>query len=287
MPNWRFWEPSSTPPEPAPPERAAVPGRAPLPPPRQIAQAADPAAAAKLTALRRRRESMVYDLERAEAARRPDNPWSERIALLDESQATVTQDLAELAAEPHQPSWPLPPTPVTDIWSEATEPVTVTFRIGDEAFQFAEAIDWDQRGGPVVRGDLQQLAGDATRLVPADTPPERRAALAQHLVDSVYAFAVGLRDRVLEGEAPPASITLADLAEPCPICGGWQEWTGACPECAARVYRRQRLRAEAARITAERAAEEEDRHKWSERLPQARRRLADLDAEIAKLTDPA
>jgi hypothetical protein len=44
------------------------------------------------------------------------------------------------------------------------------------------------------------------------------------------------------------------------------------------------LEAEAQRLLTERDAEIEDRVKWAERLPIARRRLADVDADIAALT---
>jgi hypothetical protein len=67
------------------------------------------------------------------------------------------------------------------------------------------------------------------------------------------------------------------------VCGDWLDWRGRCDTCATRAYRRQTLRAEAARLAQERDDEEEDRHKWAERFPVARKRLADLDADIAKL----
>lgn len=285
MPNWRFWERKRGPTAPAEPS-SSVTSRG-LPPPRHAPLPADPALAAKLAALRRRREGMRYDLERAEAAHRPENPWTERIALLDESLATVAADLRALDAQPPLPSWPLPPVPIEAIAVESADPVTLTFRIGDQAFRFAEETDWDQRGGPVVKGDLRQQDGDATRLVPADVPADRRRALADHLVESVIVFATDLRDRAVDGAPllPPGKErpTLADLAEPCLECGGWREWGGRCETCAQRAYRRQRLQAEAERLERERAEQEEERAKWAERRSVARRRLADVEAEIAKL----
>src|SRR5688572_19651211 len=80
-PRWRFWEKQPPPAEPAPP----APPKTLRPPRWQSPPLADPAQQQKLDQLRRRRETIVYDLERAEAARVPDNPWQERIALLDES----------------------------------------------------------------------------------------------------------------------------------------------------------------------------------------------------------
>jgi hypothetical protein len=203
--------------------------------------------------------------------------------LLDRSLATVEDDLRALAAIPPLPAIALPETPITEIDVRLEEPVSVAFTIGPERFRWEEEIDWDQRGGPVVRGQFQQRAGDAAALVPDDFPPDRREALARHLADSVAVFAVDLRNRALEGGPFPAQATLADLARPCPECGGWRDWRGHCDTCAARAYQRQTLQAEAARLAQEREAEEEDRHKWAERLPVARRRLTDVDAEIAAL----
>jgi hypothetical protein len=247
----------------------------------------DPAQQARLDQLRHRRDGIEYDLERAESARQPDNPWQERIALLDESLATVEADLAALASLPPEPSVPLPATPITAIEATGGEPAAVRFQIGPEQFEFAEETDWDQRGGPVVRGELRRRAGDAASLIPATTPDELRLALAAHLVDSVTVFATDLRDRTLDGEPLPQNPTLADLARPDPECGGWLDWRGASATCARRTWQRQQLQAEAQRLTSERETELEDRAKWAERLPIARRRLTDIDAEIAKLTGAA
>ena len=173
--------------------------------------------------------------------------------------------------------------PIADIAARPGPEAAARFTIGDEPFSFVEETDWDQRGGPVVRGQLKQEAGDAAQLVPATVPPDRRQALADHLAASITAFATDLRDRALDGAPPPDNVTLADLAEPCPVCGNWREWGGVCPTCARRAYQRQQLDEEAVRIAREQDAEAEDRHLWAERLPVARRRLADVDAEIARL----
>jgi hypothetical protein len=245
--------------------------------------AADPAQQARLDQLWRRREMAAYDLGRAEQARQPDNPWRERMDLLDRSLATIEEDLRALDAIPPLPSFPIPETPITDIAVDREEPLEISFTIGPQRFRWEEEPDWDQRGGPVVRGDLQQRSGDAAALVPPEVPADRRDALATHLADSVGVFATDLRDRALEGEPLPERPTLADLARPCPECGGWRDWRGHCDACATRAWQRQNLSAEAARIAQERDEEEEDRVKWAERLPLARKRLADVDAEIAQL----
>jgi hypothetical protein len=250
---------------------------------RRLPPAADLAQQPRLDALRRRRDMAAYDLERARAAHDPENPWQERIDLLDSSLATIEDDLRALDAVRPLPVVPLPEMPITEIEVQSDEPASVAFTIGPERFLWEEEIDWDQRGGPVVRGQMQQRSGNAAALVPADVPADRREALARHLADSATVFALDLRDRALEGELLPAQPTLADLARPCPECGDWLDWKGHCGVCAERAWRRQSLLVEAARLTQERDAEIEDRHKWAERFPVARKRLADLDAEIAGL----
>src|SRR3954471_10996889 len=143
--------------------------------------ASDPAMQGRLDALRRRRDMAAYDLERSEAARRPDNAWRERMDLLDQSLATIEADLRALESEARSGSFPLPETPVMSINVNPREPVSVEFTIGAEHFRWEEEVDWDQRGGPVVRGLLRQRTGRAAALVPAETPPGLRDALARHL----------------------------------------------------------------------------------------------------------
>jgi len=245
--------------------------------------AADPALQGRLQALQQRRDMAAYDLERAVAARQPENPWRERMALLDLSLATIEDDLRALDTTPRLTPIPLPETPITGITVNLEEPVSIAFAIGPEHFLWEEEADWDQRGGPVVRGQVQQRSGNAAALVPKGIPADRREALEQHLTESVTVFTLDLRDRALDGEPLPAAPALADLARPCPECGNWLDWRGHCASCATRAWRRQNLRQEAIRIAQERDEEEADRYKWAERLSVARKRLADIDAEVAKL----
>jgi hypothetical protein len=237
----------------------------------------------RLNRLRRRREMILFDVEQAEAALRPDNPWQERAALLTEALETIDADRQALAQEPATPSPALPPTPIIDIDVHPTDEASVAFRIGDERFHYQEAVDWAERGTTVVRGDLRHQAGDPAALVPSGLDAETAERLIAFLTDSLYAFAVDLRDRALRGESSPEHVTLADLAKPCSDCGGWTDWKGICPECQRRNWRRQQLDNEARRLLDERAQELDDLAQWAERLPVARRRLADVDAEIAAL----
>jgi len=249
-----------------------------------IPVARDPETQRALDQLRRRRETLVFDVERAISATQPDNLWRERIDLLRDSLASVEADLAALDQEVGVAGGLPPATPIVAVVTTADAPMVVRFTIGGESFEFQEEIDWDQRGGPVVRGDLRQREGDVARLALGDLPIAQRVGLVQHLGESVLVFATDLRDRTLNQEPLPVSATLTDLARPCPECGGWRDWGGTCAACARRAFRRQSLRAEAGRLTKEREEETAEWRKWAERLPIARRRLADADAEMAKLT---
>src|SRR5688572_14413162 len=82
---------------------------------RRRPSAADPAMQSRLDALRQRRDMAAYDLERALLARQPENPWRERMELLDRSLATIEDDLRALDATPPLPPLSLAETPITDI----------------------------------------------------------------------------------------------------------------------------------------------------------------------------
>ncbi|CAA9540644.1 MAG: hypothetical protein AVDCRST_MAG49-822 [uncultured Thermomicrobiales bacterium] len=258
-------------------------GAVPLPSRARPGQPAGAERERRRTELLRRRDAVLYDIEQGELALSPDNPWQERIDLLTESLATVAADRKALDAATARPTHPLPPAPVESIVVAAGDQAEVTFRIGGEVFRFAEEIDWDNRGGMVVRGDLRHEAGDAAAIVPPDTPPDLRGALADHLAGSLAVFAIDLRDRALAGDPPPVAVTLADLARPDPEVGGWRDWHGNNPVRSEREHRRQQLRAEADHLETERTAEAEQRHTLADRLPIARRRLADIDDDLAAL----
>ncbi|MFT4037577.1 MAG: hypothetical protein QM692_05305 [Thermomicrobiales bacterium] len=271
--------------------KTETPAEATTPPPqpdssgivRRQRPAADPAMQQRLDTLRRRRDMAAYDLERAESARLPENQWRERIDLIDRSLETIEADLAALEAIPPRPVFALPETPLSDVAVSLDEPVSVSFTITGEPFRWEEEIDWDQRGGPVVRGDLRQHTGDVAAILPPGVPAARREDLLRHLAESVTVLAVDLRDRALEGQPLPEGITLADLARPCPTCGDWLDWRGSCATCAHRAWQRQTLRQEGNRLAQERDELEDDRAKWAERLPVARKRMADVEADLAAL----
>lgn len=282
---WRFWEKDDKSSRSS--GTAAVesqPSRAPRQRSSSGPETSDPAAERRIAQLRRRRDAILFDVHQGEVAQQPQNPWQERIDLLEEALASVDADERALEATPKQPSTPLPPTPISNIRVNADEPAKVDFAIGDEPFHFSEEIDWDERGGAVVRGDLRQRTGFVDNLLATDFPEQLRAAAIQHLTDSIAVFATDLRDRALSGQPLPSDVTLADLARVCGECGGWTDWHGRCPDCTARDLKRNALKAEAARLQAEQARESEERHRLAEALPIARRRLAAVDAELASLT---
>ncbi|MEJ7761928.1 MAG: hypothetical protein WKF80_03965 [Thermomicrobiales bacterium] len=236
----------------------------------------------------RRREGLRFDVEQGELARHPENPWAERVTLLNETLATVAADREALDRAPRIPGWAVPPVPVEAIAVRTGDLVTVAFAVAGERFTFEEAPDWDQRGGPVVRGDLRPVSGSTETVVSAlvGVPDGEHDALVAHL-DGLLSFAADLRDRALAGTPLARHVSLADLAAPCPECGGWRDWLGNCPRCAARDAARRSLRQEEERIMVERDAEMEIRHRLTERLPLARRRLADIEAELVALAPGA
>jgi hypothetical protein len=253
---WRFWERDDSPPtEPAttavqhPPVAPHARGFH-APPPRDLPMSPtlSPDENDKLARLRRRRDAVIYDVEQAESATQPDNPWQERIALLGEAVAAVERDRDALAALPARSGIPIASTPITNLRVSAETPASVSFDVGPEHFDYAEDIDWAERGTQLVRPELVPRTGDPTTLVPPAFPPDRRDELLDHLTASLFVFATDLRDRTLNDRALPATPTLADLARPCDECGGWQDWHGTCAECQRRTWRRHELDAEEARL---------------------------------------
>lgn len=229
----------------------------------------------------RQRLAIQYDIEQGTLASEPENPWTHRIELLTEALGTVEDDLKAEAESPPQPFHPLPPTPITNITVEKDNGIAVSFTIGGRAFNYAETLDWAERGRQVAQPEFRATRSDVETLIPEETPPELSGPLKRHLTDSLAVFATDIRDRVLENEPLPQETTLADLARECGICGGWADWRGRCDACTNRKARVQSLRLEQNRLLRERANEAEERHRLAERLPIARRRLADLEAEIA------
>lgn len=277
-------------PQPDPEEPAGEDAKAALPPhlaERFGARRREPGSPAeelrrRLARLRNQQQATRYDIEQGELAIEEDNPWKQRIGLLGEALETVEADYRAAEAVAPGPFHPLPDTPIDGMDVAVENDVArVRFAIGDERFVYEEPLDWAERGHQITRSELVRVAGDPAALVPADTPAALRDELLRHLTGSIFVLATVLRDRTLDEEPLPEEITLADLARPCPTCGGWTDYRGRCQYCARRAARLQELFRERDRLLNERAAEIEEQHRAAERLPLARRRLADIEREIA------
>jgi hypothetical protein len=285
MRSWKFWEKPSEESrrgqtESAPARRFSAKPRTDLINP---AAASDPAKAEQLARLRRRREAVLFDVEQSEMASSPDNVWQERVALIDEALASVRADRDRLRAERQPAGRRLQPTPIEDVSVAEGPPPAVSFRIGDERFQYEEELDWAERGFQLARSELQPRAGDPAKLIPASVQGAERDQLLDHLTGSLFVFASHLRDRALAGEPLPANATLADLAKPDTEHGGWLDWDGVSPVGTQKNIRLRALDAEEQRLLDERSRELEEMARLADRLPIARRRLANVDDEIAAL----
>jgi len=234
--------------------------------------------------LERRIADLRYDLELAESATREPNRWSERAAELTEAIDQARRDAeAVLVPTDPQPGLPLPPLPVTVEWLTLDEPAEVVFRVGDERFRYSEEIDWAERGHQKAEAVLQRTEGEVEALLPADLPTERRPELREHLAHGLGTLAALLREEGMTAEAA-SRLTLADLAQPCPVCGGWQDLRGRCPACQERTWAAAGLRADAARLLKERNDQLAEGRRWAERGPVLRRQLADAEAELVRLS---
>ncbi len=240
----------------------------------------------KLEGLRRQRMAILFDIEQGETAAAPDNPWTQRMALLTEAMATVEQDVSATSVVVPGPFVTLPETPIAIDGVTIDDVATVTFSIGDETFTYSEDPDWADRSRTITRGDLQRLTGQVDALLPSSTPGDLVDPLRLHLEESLLVLATDLRDATLDGEPLPTSPVLADLSRPCPTCGGWTDWRGTCQACAQRQAALAVLRREASRLLDERNTEADERHKLIEGLPLARRRLRDVEADLARLGEP-
>lgn len=234
-------------------------------------------------ALERRRMSIQFDIDQGELALDSENPWTHRIELLSEALVNVESELAASRIVVRQPFQPLPETPIDHIFVSEAEPYRVAFQIAGEEFTWQERLDWIERGGLLAQPEFVRESGDVSSLIGPDVANGMGDALRNHLEGSVTAFAVALRDARLNEASLPATATLADLARPCPVCGGWTEWNGHCNVCAVRKVQEQALFAERQHLMKERSAEAEERHRLGERLSWARRRMADIEQEIAEL----
>ena len=293
MPRWQFWKSD----EPADPALEATPTGADQP--RTASYGSPPPLRTPTSSvlsperrerrigdLIRRREGLLFDIEQGELALAPDNPWQERIGLLQEAIATIAADRSALASVAPEPTWLVPALPVSQLAVSGAEPSRVSFRVADQPFEYVEASDWDNRGGMVVRGDLRRTSGNpasiAAGAVPAP-PPDWQPILESALA----AYALAVRDATLGDAESPGARTLRDIIREDDEVGGWTNLHGTNNVRVRRAYHRQELRSEEERLRQELSREDEQRRTLTDRLPVARKRLATvMDDLIALGVDP-
>ncbi|MEJ7838038.1 MAG: hypothetical protein WKF81_04435 [Thermomicrobiales bacterium] len=244
---------------------------------------ASPDLQTKLSRLERNRLASLYDIEQGELAIQAGNPWQQRIQLLTEAMATVQADLNETKLIRRSPSSPPPDVSIEAIGAEIEPIAAVRFTIGEETFLYEEELDWSERGHQLAQSELQRRSGDVSQVIPEDAAGSLRDPLVRHLDESLFVFASDMRDRALDQLSLPQAVSLKDLAKPCPVCGGWTDWLGRCQACRQREAALQDLKREENRLLTERGREAEEQYRLKERLPIARRRLRDLDADIETL----
>lgn len=282
MPNWKPWKKN-----PSAEQVSALPGRTatagepiiPATGPRE--HAAPPSD--RIATLKRRRDGILFDVEQSELAQQPENPWRERIELLNQTIADIRRERDGLESFPRIER-PTPSNlPVTITQVAADDPAAVSFSIGNEPFLFESEIDWAERGTTISRNEIELRSGDASKFASPEWSESDRGEFTLRLNESLFIFASDLRNRVENGEALPGELSLADLISACPACGDWQLWGGFCPTCAERDRQRKSLDGEISSRLLEINAEEEERAKLADRLPIALRRLADVQSELKAL----
>jgi hypothetical protein len=244
---------------------------------------------------RQRRERRIrdlrYDIGQAESALRDDNRWNDRIEQINGAIEQTQRDIELALVAPSGragislPPWPVVITAVTVPTkqprmgaSSPPEPSEVGFRVGDTSFHYSEELDWAERGHQQIEPQLRRVHGDVAALMPESVPPERGHELREHLAHGLSTLASQIRDDTLDGKPLP-ELTLADLASPCPLCGGWRDLRGRCPACQEREWQAQHLRSELDRLIKERNEQLDDLQSMRDRLPVLRRQLLDAEAE--------
>lgn len=233
--------------------------------------------------LERRINDLRYDIGQAELARADSNRWTERVEGINQAIEQARRDVESVLTAP--PGWtpqPLPAWPVVVETVQPHEPAEVRLRVGEVPFHYSEALDWAERGHQKAPPELRRVDGEIDQLMPGSIPSERRAELRDHLAHGLATLVTQLRENALDGQPTPP-LTLADLASPCPTCGGWRDLKGRCPACQEREWQADHLRAEIDRLIKERNDQLEELAKFRDRLPVLRRQLADSEAELATL----
>lgn len=251
-------------------------GFVPPPPRASTSSSSDP----RINRLEQRKLALENEIELVERSGDPDSPFQQRIAVLGSTLDSIEEEI-RIATPLERRDLPgLPPTPIEQIAVHLDPVPVVRFSIVGQQFEYAEEIDWAERGTQIVRGDLLPMQVELEPLIPGSIQEPIRDELAAHLDRSLFAFATDLRDRAVEEQPQPVAVTLADLARPCPKCGDWELWGGVCLRCLEHDTRLRDLNTERARILDERTSELEERQRQVEELPIQRRRLAQTIADM-------
>jgi hypothetical protein len=224
------------------------------------------------------------EIDQAELAGIPGNPWAERAALIDEAIAGIDAELRRPIERVDVPVPPLPSTPIVIDVIQAEAPSHVRLTVEGQQLDYAEEIDWAERGTTVVRGDMERSDGNLPTLAAALGLDDDAAS---KLELSLFALATAARDRVLEDGAALPTALVSDLLRPCPECGDLALWNGVCLRCQERNAARLQLEEERTRLFDERDSLLKDREALIERLPGLRKRLAETKAAIEQQTSGA
>ncbi len=252
--------------------------------------------------LERRIKDLRFDIAKAETALEEQNRWSERVAEINHAIEQGKADAAEILKPSNpQPPVSLEPLPITIDLVEPGRNVMTTFIVGEEqdpgdpadirftigtvSFRYTDEIDWSERGHNRSEAELRRVAGDINELIPDDLPESRRNLLHDHLAHSLSTYAETLQTNAFDGLAQP-ELTLADMAQPCPVCGEWQDWKGRCPSCQRRKWEAAQIQDEIDRLYDERNQQLEEAQSWRDRLPILRRQLEEAQKELLKYLDP-
>ncbi len=277
MPLWRFRQAENEPDQPKKPAGQ----------PEEQAETRAPyirdAEVRRLRRLLQRRRDLEFDIDQAGSARQPVNRWTERV---DQLNAAIAQAQADLAAATPKPSGSPPlslaETPIETVEVRPDEPATVVLRIGESVLEYQEELDWAERGHQMALPQIYRSEGDVMPLLPPGLDADERTRLIEHLRHSFATLANDVLERTIDDE-PRRELTLADLARPCPDCGGWLDLKGRCPECTELDWQRQQIRADLSRLIKERNDVLRELERLRERLPIIHRQIADVDADIEEL----
>jgi len=233
----------------------------------------DPVISRKLA----RHEQLERQLGEAELAAQRENPWAERVRLIDQAIAGLDGEISQPVemverAVPALPAWPL-----TISALEAEPPSRVVIEAGAYRFPFAEEIDWAERGTTVVHGDLLLESDD---VLDAARSLGLNVNATERLSDALFALATEVRDAALEGRGPAQVERFDELLQRCPICGDIQMWNGVCLSCVDRKARLNRLETERQRLFLDRDAVIAERSAKVDQLPVLRKKYADSAAEL-------